>query len=240
MKINIISSTGKIDHEIEFEEVAGLKFQTNGRVIQKRVNRFFSKEPKTLEWIDTFKRSENFLDIGANIGIYSLYAAKKGISVYAFEPQVLNFAELYTNIYLNDLSDKINGYGIALTNENTIEYLSLLSMVPGQSHNDYAIDIPGQIKQGCAGFKLDYLVEKNVIPQPTHIKIDVDGIESKVIEGGVNTIQNCKTILIEVEDMDIVDMITKLGFEIDDNFTYEFETAPEVDKKIFNYIFKKK
>ena len=30
MKINIISSTGKIDHEIEFEEVAGLKFQTNG------------------------------------------------------------------------------------------------------------------------------------------------------------------------------------------------------------------
>mgnify|MGYP003325915722 CR=1 FL=1 len=40
--------------------------------------------------------------------------------------------------------------------------------------------------------------------------------------------------------MDIVDMITKLGFEIDDNFTYEFETAPEVDKKIFNYIFKKK
>lgn len=240
MKINIISSTGKIDHEIEFEEVAGLKFQTNGRVIQKRVNRFFSKEPKTLEWIDTFKRSENFLDVGANIGIYSLYAAKKGISVYAFEPQVLNFAELYTNIYLNDLSDKINGYGIALTNENTIEYLSLLSMVPGQSHNDYAIDIPGQIKQGCAGFKLDYLVEKNVIPQPTHIKIDVDGIESKVIEGGVNTIQNCKTILIEVEDMDIVDMITKLGFEIDDNFTYEFETAPEVDKKIFNYIFKKK
>ena len=204
------------------------------------MNRFFSKEPKTLEWIDTFKRSENFLDVGANIGIYSLYAAKKGISVYAFEPQVLNFAELYTNIYLNDLSDKINGYGIALTNENTIEYLSLLSMVPGQSHNDYAIDIPGQIKQGCAGFKLDYLVEKNVIPQPTHIKIDVDGIESKVIEGGVNTIQNCKTILIEVEDMDIVDMITKLGFEIDDNFTYEFETAPEVDKKIFNYIFKKK
>ena len=240
MKINIISSTGKIDHEIEFEEVAGLKFQTNGRVIQKRVNRFFSKEPKTLEWIDTFKRSENFLDVGANIGIYSLYAAKKGISVYAFEPQVLNFAELYTNIYLNDLSDKINGYGIALTNENTIEYLSLLSMVPGQSHNDYAIDIPGQMKQGCAGFKLDYLVEKNVIPQPTHIKIDVDGIESKVIEGGVNTIQNCKTILIEVEDMDIVDMITKLGFKIDDNFTYEFETAPEVDKKIFNYIFKKK
>jgi hypothetical protein len=46
-------------------------------------------------------------------------------------------------------------------------------------------------------------------------------------------------VLIEVENMEIVNMITKLGFKIDNNFTFEFETAPEVDKKIFNYIFKK-
>ena len=239
MKLQFRNVKGKIDHTIEFRAVAGIKFQTNGRIIKKRVKRFYSKEPKTIEWIDTFKPTETFLDVGANIGQYSLYAAKKGISVYAFEPQALNYAELYTNIYLNNLGHKINGYCIALSNTNTIEYLSLLSMVPGQSHNDYAIDIPGQIKQGCAGFALDYLVEKKVIPQPTHIKIDVDGIESKVIEGGTNTIKNCKTVLIEVENMEIVNMITKLGFKIDNNFTFEFETAPEVDKKIFNYIFKK-
>jgi FkbM family methyltransferase len=239
MKLQFRNVKGKIDHTIEFRAVAGIKFQTNGRIIKKRVKRFYSKEPKTIEWIDTFKPTETFLDVGANIGQYSLYAAKKGISVYAFEPQALNYAELYTNIYLNNLGHKINGYCIALSNTNTIEYLSLLSMVPGQSHNDYAIDIPGQIKQGCVGFTLDYLVEKKVIPQPTHIKIDVDGIESKVIEGGTNTIKNCKTVLIEVENMEIVNMITKLGFKIDNNFTFEFETAPEVDKKIFNYIFKK-
>ena len=238
MKLQFRNVKGKIDHTIEFRAVAGIKFQTNGRIIKKRVKRFYSKEPKTIEWIDTFKPTETFLDVGANIGQYSLYAAKKGISVYAFEPQALNYAELYTNIYLNNLGHKINGYCIALSNTNTIEYLSLLSMVPGQSHNNYAIDIPGQIKQGCAGFALDYLVEKKVIPQPTHIKIDVDGIESKVIEGGINTIKNCKTVLVEVENMEIVNTITKLGFEIDNNLTFEFTTAP--DKKIVNYIFKKK
>ena len=238
MKLQFRNAKGKIDHTIEFRAVAGIKFQTNGRIIKKRVKRFYSKEPKTIEWIDTFKPTETFLDIGANIGQYSLYAAKKGISVYAFEPQALNYAELYTNIWLNKLGHKINGYCIALSNTNTIEYLSLLSMVPGQSHNNYAIDIPGQIKQGCAGFALDYLVEKKVIPQPTHIKIDVDGIESKVIEGGIKTIKNCKTVLVEVENMEIVNMITKLGFEIDNNLTFEFTTAP--DKKIVNYIFKKK
>ena len=238
MKLQFRNVKGKIDHTIEFRAVAGIKFQTNGRIIKKRVKRFYSKEPKTIEWIDTFKPTETFLDVGANIGQYSLYAAKKGISVYAFEPQALNYAELYTNIWLNKLGHKINGYCIALSNTNTIEYLSLLSMVPGQSHNNYAIDIPGQIKQGCAGFALDYLVEKKVVPQPTHIKIDVDGIESKVIEGGINTIKNCKTVLVEVENMEIVNMITKLGFEIDNNLTFEFTTAP--DKKIVNYIFKKK
>ena len=238
MKLQFRNVKGKIDHTIEFKAVAGIKFQTNGRIIKKRVKRFYSKEPKTIEWIDTFKPTETFLDVGANIGQYSLYAAKKGISVYAFEPQALNYAELYTNIWLNKLGHKINGYCIALSNTNTIEYLSLLSMVPGQSHNNYAIDIPGQIKQGCAGFALDYLVEKKVIPQPTHIKIDVDGIESKVIEGGINTIKNCKTVLVEVENMEIVNTITKLGFEIDNNLTFEFTTAP--DKKIVNYIFKKK
>ena len=238
MKLQFRNVKGKIDHTIEFRAVAGIKFQTNGRIIKKRVKRFYSKEPKTIEWIDTFKPTETFLDVGANIGQYSLYAAKKGISVYAFEPQALNYAELYTNIWLNKLGHKINGYCIALSNKNTIEYLSLLSMVPGQSHNNYAIDIPGQIKQGCAGFALDYLVKKKVVPQPTHIKIDVDGIESKVIEGGINTIKNCKTMLVEVENMEIVNMITKLGFEIDNNLTFEFTTAP--DKKIVNYIFKKK
>ena len=55
---------------------------------------------------------------------------------------------------------------------------------------------------------LRYLLEKKVIPQPTHIKIDVDGIDSKVIEGGINTIKNCKTVLVEVENMEIVNSIT--------------------------------
>ena len=51
MKIDILNVNGKIDHTIEYQEVAGIKFQTNGRVIQKRIKRFYSKEPKTIEWM---------------------------------------------------------------------------------------------------------------------------------------------------------------------------------------------
>ena len=239
MRKKIINATGQTDHEIKYQEVAGLKWHLNGRVVFKRVRRFFTKEPKTLEWIDSFGTQDKFLDIGANIGIYSLYAAKKDLQVYAFEPQALNFAELYTNIYLNDLQHKITGYGIALTDVNSIEYLSLLSMVPGQSHNNYDISKHNQIKQGCAGYRLDHLVKQGVIPQPDHVKIDVDGIESKVIAGGIDTISKCKSILVEAENIDILKPIQDIGFKIDNTLTFDLGISQYSNQMETNYILRK-
>lgn len=222
MKQTIYNATGdKIDYQIDYEEVNGLKFHNVGRVISKRIKSFYTKEPKTLEWINSFKSNSNFVDIGANIGVYSLYAGQQGHNVYAFEPQALNFAELYTNIYLNNLQNKIQGYGFALSNVNSIEYLSLMSMVPGQSHNDYAIDKPNQLKQGCVGFTLDHLIETKVIPQPDYIKIDVDGIELKVIQGAIETIKKCKSVLVELTDVNVLKTIKDLNFIVDENMTYK-------------------
>ena len=42
-----------------------------------RANTFFSKEPDTLRWINSFKSKSVFWDVGSNIGLYSCYAAKK-------------------------------------------------------------------------------------------------------------------------------------------------------------------
>ena len=44
-----------------------------------RAYTFYTKEPETVDWIDKFNNGSNFIDIGANIGIYSLYAASKKI-----------------------------------------------------------------------------------------------------------------------------------------------------------------
>ena len=54
-----------------------LLFYTPNNLVKWRVKTFFTKEPDTLNWIDNFKEDEIFWDIGANIGLYSLYAAKK-------------------------------------------------------------------------------------------------------------------------------------------------------------------
>ena len=94
-------------------EVSGKKvnFFTPNYYTQLRVSTLFSKEPKTLDWIDNFQKDKNitFWDIGANIGLYSIYSAikHKNISVVCFEPSFNNLPILSRNLYINGLSGKV-------------------------------------------------------------------------------------------------------------------------------------
>ena len=80
-----------------------------------RAKSFFTKEPETVEWISTFNSQETLFDLGANVGVYSLLAAKAGVKVVAFEPEPQNFSVLTMNIYLNELSDLIVPLNIAIS-----------------------------------------------------------------------------------------------------------------------------
>ena len=62
-----------------------------GYVTRFRAKTFESKEPETLKWIESFEPKDTFLDIGANIGIYS-FAAKLNHKVISIEPDALNYA----------------------------------------------------------------------------------------------------------------------------------------------------
>ena len=75
---------------------------------QFRVNTFFTKEPDTLNWIDSFKKNSVFWDVGSNIGLYSCYAAKKNCNVFAFEPSYFNLPILSQNINYNRIQNKVS------------------------------------------------------------------------------------------------------------------------------------
>ena len=86
------------------------KIYDYGEICRYRASSFLYKEPETIRWIDSFEVEDSFLDIGANIGIYSLYAATKGIKATCIEPDALNFALLNMNIlttYLLSFSYKV-------------------------------------------------------------------------------------------------------------------------------------
>ena len=80
-----------------------LSFYVPNRLNKYRVDTFSIKEPETLKWIEKFEKNSNFWDVGANIGLYSCYAAKtRNCNVYAFEPSVFNLEILAKNIDLNN------------------------------------------------------------------------------------------------------------------------------------------
>ena len=78
----------------------------------------FSKEPTTIPWLEAIRADETLVDIGANIGLYSIYAAAyTGCRVYAFEPEALNYAELNKNVFVNDLHGRVSAFCIAMSDE---------------------------------------------------------------------------------------------------------------------------
>ena len=83
-----------------------------------RATTFETKEPETLEWIDTIPKNSVLWDIGANVGLYSLYAAKtRHCRVFSFEPSVFNLEILARNINLNNLVSNIVIVPLPLTNK---------------------------------------------------------------------------------------------------------------------------
>ena len=63
---------------------------------------------------ETFSAGMKVLDVGAQIGSFSVFAASKGASVRAFEPDPKNYATLLENLALNEFLATVNPYNDAL------------------------------------------------------------------------------------------------------------------------------
>lgn len=201
---------------------------TPNRQTAWRVDTLFTKEPDTIEWIAGFAPGEILYDVGANVGMYSIWAAlTRQVRVYAFEPESQNFALLNRNIFLNRLGDLITAIPLAVSDTLGLDRLYLSEFVSGSSYHNFgeALDHKRQpfaspFAQGCVAAGLDFLVAQNWLPVPHHIKIDVDGIEPRVIAGARNTLNDprLKSLLIEIngnldEHWAIVDILLDAGFD---------------------------
>lgn len=156
--------------------------------------------------LDLMKDNQNteaiIIDIGANIGYYSLLSAAMGYTCYSFEPDPSNFEKLNSSIKLNNFDNKIKLYKNALSNKanETI----ILSTVGGTLVNHGCLTVlkdfisTSSNTVQCVTLKLDDVINKK--DEILLIKIDVEGFEPEVIEGSLELIKsgNIKHILIEI------------------------------------------
>lgn len=177
-------------------------------VERMRARTYATKEPETLQWIDENLRPGDILfDIGANVGIYSLYAASRvpASSVYSFEPESQNFARLCQNIVLNGLKN-VTPCSFPLADGERIDVFYVSSVEPGYSlhsfgqRSDYiSPDKAEPFRQGAFACSMDTAIRKYNLPQPNMIKLDVDGIEALILSGARDTLANpaLRTLLVE-------------------------------------------
>lgn len=209
--------------------VDGVVWNLPNRHVQWRVETQYTKEPDTVEWIRGMKPGETFFDIGANIGLYTMLAAKCGLKVFAFEPEAQNFALLIRNLAMNKLSkEQCVAFPFCLSDGQFIDTLRLSSLTPGGSCHSFASDKNYKMQektwayeQGSVGFALDSLVFDVGMPQPTHIKIDVDGFEDKVLRGAERTLDHVSSLLVEMDSNNADHMgwkstLESKGFKTDD------------------------
>lgn len=175
---------------------------------QYRASTFSTKEPETLAWIDSIPLGSVVWDIGANVGLYSCYAAKRrDCVVVAFEPSVFNLELLVRNIFLNEITDRVTIFPLPISGEMGVASMNLTTTEWGGALStfgrDYGYDGKSMRKVfefRTLGLRMDDAVALLNIPKPDFIKIDVDGIEHLVLSGGPQTLRGVKGVLVEIND----------------------------------------
>lgn len=184
-----------------------------------RAMTLLTRQPATISWINAFQSDSVFWDVGANIGVYTLYAALRGdISVVAFEPAAVNYFLLSANCEANRFDSRVQCLLVGLGREPAIARLEVSQFAAGKSFSFLGKDQPYQGRQAALVLSMDQLVEDYGMACPNYIKIDVPGISEDVIAGGERTLQRKDVREIHIElttskgGRRIADMLTQHGF----------------------------
>jgi FkbM family methyltransferase len=190
-----------------------IKFLAPTPMLRLRAASAMSKEPETIEWLDGVGADDVLWDIGANVGLFSLYAAaERSCRVLAFEPSAANYMVLTRNVQINGLDDRISAYALALSGETCLGVLNLDSSALGTAMNEFGRAgatsrySSNAHPQGHAmiGITVDEFASRFAPPMPTHIKLDVDGLEWPILQGAVSTLKSprLKSIIVELSITD--------------------------------------
>lgn len=143
----------------------------------------------------------DLIDIGSNFGWHSLIASKFFKNIHSFEPQK-TLCELQRESIKNSSIANISIYNVGLSNENKHAELNPVSYeTQGYNTGDVSVGVGGE------NIELRTLDSYNFKHVDT-IKLDVQGLEEKVLIGAKNTIlENKPTLIVELENMHL----TKFG-----------------------------
>ena len=174
----------------------------------------YTGEPDMVEWLKTVLKPGDVLwDIGANVGAYSILAAKlcPGASVISFEPFIPNFAHLWENIAINEVTAQIFPVCAGLTDKTAPTALSIVDPRAGSAGHQVG-QTDGKLRQAVIAARGDDLRTLLGLAAPTVLKLDIDGIEIAAVEGLRDTLRapGLREVMIEIEQGKSEEPVQKL------------------------------
>jgi FkbM family methyltransferase len=200
--------------------------------------------------MDELEKDDVFYDIGANTGLYTLFASKRCTegTVIAFEPYPPNVAMLKRDISRNGV-ENVDVYELALSDSEGMMSFSQPEQ-PDVGYGSASVEAdPSESMSEIPTTTGDDLISKGKIPAPNVVKIDVEGAESLVMEGMEEALSSpaCRLVYCEVHlpgvghrppseafgatRDDIQDLLEELGFTIQDEQSRDNEVALKAVKR---------
>ncbi len=165
--------------------------------------------PEILDFIKShLTQGGTFVDIGANIGLFTVPVAgmPEVNKVIAFEPDPVNYKNLILNVEFNGVASKVDALNLALFDKKTMLSFELSP----NNFGDHRLRSDGEIRSGNSygesGRRLisvsadrldDCISDLSVIARPLVIKMDVQGAEPAVLDGGSNVFRAADVLIVE-------------------------------------------
>lgn len=153
------------------------------------------------------REGDQFLDVGANVGVYSILAASRGARVLAVEPVPATYEQLLDNIHLNRFEAKVEARNVGVGREP-----GELRFTTGHGPTDHVL-AAGESAAHAATVAVDALDALAASWAPVMMKIDVEGFEANVIAGATHMLNepSLQAVLIELNGLG-----ARYGFNDDD------------------------
>ena len=201
-----------------------LTFRTgNGRLLW-RAKSLLTEEPLMITWISAMQSADVVLDVGANVGIYTIPIAKRVQTVYACELDPLNIAILKENMFLNGVTENVvvlpfacgDSAKIVDVKFRDLAYGDALQLIEGGDPQNTRLGHQNHSSK-VVQFSLDDIFVKLDLARPNKVKIDVDGNELTVLQGMKDLIRGANEVYFEDSLSDscreVVQFLLSTGFE---------------------------
>lgn len=237
----------RVVHQSSLHGEVSLDILQVNTITNWRAATFSSKEPETLEWIDSFESSWSFIDVGANIGLYSMYylSVHEG-QAFCVEPSVNNLQQLAMNLRINDMSERAILFAVALGAKRSFANLQALTIQPGSAETSAGpLNQDPEINYRLPSWTLDEIIGS--LNTDFALKIDVDGLEAEILKGASNFLRSrsCKTVLVENDlalsprRREIEGLLATSGFVLTREGASDLMSQIEESQKTVNQIWSK-